>query len=194
MAEPITVQDPKVGDELVVVPLYVPGQGMRVKRDFIEFTLPSTAQGIVVIKKADTVAITQLRNGIRISMPEGATLSKGLPDLEEEKSLGALLNSSTFFHYETWRPENPENPRAQIRRLLHRVIEARTPQESNAARLRIAQIYLSQGMMPEAIAYLDGIERVNPAYFRSSKLAALRGNAPASEAIATGVPGPVLQP
>ncbi|NBX02815.1 MAG: hypothetical protein EBR02_01865 [Alphaproteobacteria bacterium] len=177
MGDPVTAQDPKIGDEMVIVPLYVPGQGVLAKRDFVEFALPSTAQGIVVIKKADEVAVTQLRNGIRISMPDGASISPGLPELEEEKSINALLNNATFFPYEIWKSENPENPGPQMRRLFHRIVESPTPQQSNEARFRLTQIYLSQGLMPEALAQLDAIERTNPAFFRSAKLAALRGSA-----------------
>lgn len=177
MADPITLTDPSVGDRLVVVPLYTPGYGMLTRRGFVEFTLLPTAQGIAVLEKADGMLVTPLRNGVRVSMPDGATLSEGIPDLEAEKSLGALINSATYFPYEIWKPDNVDVPRLQLRRLFHRIVKAKNLQESNEARLRYAQIQLSQGMMPEAIAMLDGIERTNPAYFRSAKLAALRGAA-----------------
>ena len=178
MADPVTVTDPRVGDELVIVPLYAPGNGILARRDFVEFRLAATAQGIVVVKKADRVQVTQLRNGLRVSVPDtGAILSANLPEVEEGKSLGTLINNATYFPYEIWKPDNLDNPRLQLRRLFQRIVSGKTLQESNEARLRSTQILLSQAMIPEAIAMLDGIERTNPAYFRSAKLSALRGAA-----------------
>lgn len=176
-ADPINVKDPKIGDDIVIVPLFVPGQGMPVQREFVEFSLPRTAQGIAVTKKADDVEVTQLRNGLRVGVPQGSTLSKELPDVQPEKAAATLFDNSTFFPYELWKPDNPDNMHAQVNRLFHQTVESKTPQEGNDARLRLAQIYLSQGMAPEALGMLDGIQRINPAFYRSAKLAALRGAA-----------------
>ena len=177
MADPITVRDPRVGDDIVIVPLYSPGNGILARREFVEFRLIATAQGIAIVKKADKVNVTQLRNGLRISLPDGATLSTNLPEVEAGKSLGTLINNATYFPYEIWKPDNVDNPRPQLRKLFQRIVSGKNLQESNEARLRSTQILLSQAMMPEAIAMLDAIERTNPAYFRSAKLAALRGAA-----------------
>jgi hypothetical protein len=75
MAETIAFKDPQVGDFLVITPLFNLGEGLMHRRDFIEFTLLETAQGIVVSKKADDVKVTQLRNGLRISPNQGITLT-----------------------------------------------------------------------------------------------------------------------
>ena len=175
-ADPITVTDPQVGDRMVITPFYSVSEGLLIPRDFVQFTLLDTAQGLAVVKKADDTEVTILRNGLRVSVPQGAVLTPGLPGLDREKIAEALQQTVTLFPYEFWKSD-PENQKKQMRGLLHRIVESENPQEANEARLRMAQIYLSQGMAAEAMGFLDGIRRTNPAYFRSSKLNALRGAA-----------------
>ena len=67
MGDPVTLSDPLIGDDLVITPLYNPGEGIPFARDFVEFSLLETAQGVVVAKKADAVSVLPLRNGLRIS-------------------------------------------------------------------------------------------------------------------------------
>lgn len=175
IAEPAVVTDPLVGDEMVITPLFKPGEGILLARDFTEFTLPTTAQGVIVNKKADDVAVVQLRNGLRISLPQGASLTPGLPAAETDKLSAASQSVATLFPYDLWKPEEPAKLPEQIKELFQKVVLSENIQESNDARFRLAQLYLSDGMAPEALAYLDGINRTNPSFYRSNKLAALRG-------------------
>ncbi len=176
-SNPVTVTDPQAGDQLIITPFYSVGEGMMWARDFVEFSLLPTAQGLAVAKKSEDVAVLPLRNGLRISPPQGATLTVGLPDVDQSKLAGAMGQSVTLFPYEYWKPEDDLKMPEQKRALFHRIVESSNPQESNDARLRLAQLMLSQGLAAEALGYLDGINRTNPAFFRSSKLAALRGAA-----------------
>lgn len=178
MAEPVTVTDPEVGDQLMVTPFYSVGEGMLQPRMFLEFALLPTAQGVVVVKKSDDATVIPLRNGLRVSLPQGATVTPGLSNIEQaQSSSDALQQAVTLFPYDEWKPADPEQVTKQARELFRRVVESETPQEANTVRLRIAQLYLSQGLAAEALGFLDGINRVNPAFYRSSKLAALRGAA-----------------
>lgn len=173
--DPVTVTDPQVGDQIIITPFYSVSEGIGVARDFVEFSLPQTAQGMAVVKRADDVAVIPLRNGLRVSLSQGSTtLTPGLPDVDQTKLESGSQQAVTLFPYEYWKPD-PEKKAEQMRALFHRIVESSNPQESNDARLRLAQIVLSQGMAAEAIGYLDGINRTNPAYYRSNKLAALRG-------------------
>lgn len=176
--DPVTVADPQIGDKIIITPFYSVSEGIGVRRDFVEFSLPQTAQGMAVIKRAEDVAVLQLRNGLRVSLSKGSTtLTPGLPDVTQATAAASGSQQAvTLFPYEYWKPD-AEKKADQIRALFHRVVESGNPQESNDARLRLAHIYLSQGMAVEALGYLDGINRTNPAFYRSNKLAALRGAA-----------------
>jgi tetratricopeptide (TPR) repeat protein len=178
MTDPVVVRDPQIGDELVVTPLFNPGEGMAARRDFMEFTLLQTSQGVAVSKKADDVVVVQLRNGLRVSLPQGATLTPNLPEVSQGAA-NAAVSVVTLFPYDAWKPEDasPWQVRKQAQKLFQQIVDNDDPQESNEARLRLAQLYLSEGMASEALGLLDGINRTNSSYFRAAKLSALRGAA-----------------
>lgn len=177
MGDPFMMRDPIIGDELIITPLYNTGEAIPFARDFVEFTLLETAQGIVVAKKADAVAVAPLRNGLRISLPQGATLTPGLPAAENTATTQALQSVATLFPYERWKLTGEEPRDKQLRQMFHKIVTAKDADEANDHRLRMAQIYLSEGMAPEALAMLDNIKRINPIFYRSAKLAAFRGAA-----------------
>ena len=178
MGEPVTFVDPVVGDELVVVPLFNLGEAIAVERSFVEFTVLESTQGIVVAKKADDVTVMPLRNGLRISLPLGATLTSGLPEVSSNSEL--LQNTATMFSYDNWKMDNSQSRIKQVDELFYKTaesIEVNDPQNANAHRLRLAQLYLSEGLAAEALGLLDGINRTNPIFYKSAKLAALHGAA-----------------
>ncbi len=177
IADPVIITDPLIGDEMVVTPLFNVGEGIAQTREFVEFSLLATAQGVAVNKKSDDVSVVQLRNGLRISLPNGATLTPGLPKAELETQAGASQSIVTLFPHEQWKAEDPKKMSAQVSDLFQRIVGAETSQESNEARLRMAQLYLSEGMAVEALAYIDGINRTNPSFYRSNKVSAMRGAA-----------------
>lgn len=176
-AEPVTVTDPQIGDKMIITPFFATDHGLTAARDFVDFTLLKTGQGLAVVKKSDAAQVVPLRNGLRVSMPGGSMLSPDLPELKEEQAASASLALATLFPYELWKIDNTTNPRLYINTLFHRIAESATPQDANEIRLRLAQYHLGEGMGPETLMYLEGIHRTNPSYFRSAKLAALRGAA-----------------
>ncbi len=176
-AEPVLLTDPQIGDKMIVTPFYNVDQGLAARREFSEFSLLASPQGLALVKKADAVSITPLRNGLRISQPGGVALTPGLPELRKAQVGSASVALATLFPYSLWVLEEGTNPRKYVNQMQHRIVQAADVQEANAIRLKLAQYYLSEGMAAEALAYLDGINRTNPSYFRSAKLAALRGAA-----------------
>lgn len=180
MTEPVSLHDPEIGDNMVITPLFNAGQGISARREFVEFTLLESAQGIAVVKKADDVMVTQIRDGLRISLPQGTTLTPGLPTISQSNDNDLLQGAATLFPYERWKLDEPLTPRHRlvtIEELFHRIVESKTLQEANQARLQLAELYLSEGMASEALGLLEGINRTNPVFYRSAKLAALHGAA-----------------
>jgi hypothetical protein len=177
MADTVVVRDPMIGDTLLITPLFKAGEGVASTREFIEFDLLETVQGIAVTKKADDVKIVQLRNGIRVTTSRGAVISPGLPKLDIKDVNDSVQANPTLFPYEMWKADATKPRREQLQKLFHQIVETANSQDANNARLRMAQIYLSEGLAPEAIAMLDGINRSNPSFYRIAKLNALRGAA-----------------
>jgi hypothetical protein len=175
--ESITIKDPVIGDEMLVVPLFKPGEGVALTREFIDFSLLDTAQGLVVVKKADDVEITNLRNGMRISTKEGATLTPGLPKVTDRRASQALQIVPTLYPYEKWLLPEGVPFRPYMRELTRKISITPDVNKANDLRLEAAKHYLAVGMSAEALAMLDGIKRTDPDYYRSSKLAGLEGAA-----------------
>lgn len=177
MADPIIVRDPVIGDDIIITPLFKIGEGVTIARQFIEFNLLETVQGIAIVKKADDVSVLQLRNGLRITTSKGANISPDLPKVDIQAETKGAQASPTLFPYEIWKAEITSPRQKQLQKLFHQIVETENVQDSNMARLRMAQIYLSEGMAPEAMALLDGINRANPSFYRSAKLNAMHGAA-----------------
>ncbi len=178
MGDTLEFKDEQVGDTLVITPLFNLGEGLMHKREFVEFSLLETAQGIVVSKKSDDVKVVQLRNGLRISPNQGVTLTPGLPPVSDsDRQSQSLQSSITFFPYDAWKAPEDRERNKYIVELTRQVVEAANPEAANRVRIRLAQLYLSEGLAPEALAQLEGISRTDIVFYRSSKLAALHGAA-----------------
>lgn len=176
MEESIAARDPIIGDMLLITPLFKMGEGIATTREFVDFDLLETAQGIVAVKKTDDVSMVQLRNGLRITTKKGATISPNIPKLDIKAVSESAQSNPTLFPYEIWKADIKTLRKEQLRKLFQETISENI-QDANNARLKMAQIYLSEGLAPEAIGVLDGINRSNPAFFRIAKLSAMRGAA-----------------
>ncbi len=177
MEESIAVRDPVIGDTLLITPLFKIGEGIPNTREFVEFDLLETAQGIVAVKKADDVSLVQLRNGLRITTKKGAVISPNLPKVDIKSTAETTQSNPTLFPYEMWKADANTPRKEQLQKLFHEIVKNDNVQDANNARLKMAQIYLSEGLAAEAIGLLDGINRSNPAFFRVAKLSAMRGAA-----------------
>lgn len=176
VGETIQVSDPDVGDDLLITPLYSREQGIAVSRDFVDFSLLASTQGVVVAKKADVTEVTMVRNGLRITTPKGANLSPQLSgDAMPAAKIAHPISVGTLFPDESWMLEKNKSEKIAMNALLNQTVFAPNEGAKNLARLRLAQLYLRQGFAVEAIGMLDNINRINPAYYRSAKLSAMRG-------------------
>jgi predicted negative regulator of RcsB-dependent stress response len=172
----VEVADPDIGDNLIITPLYEREQGIAATHEFVEFDLLASTQGLAVVKKADGAEVTVLRNGLRISTPNGASLSPQLLGAEPVQAVKATA-LGTLFPADMWMLEKNKNMKIAMNNLLWQSVFATNDGAKNLARLRMAQLYLHDGFVVEAIGMLNSIQRANPAYFRSAKLAAMRGAA-----------------
>lgn len=180
VAEPLTLSDPAIGDELIVVPFFQPGESIFPARSFVEFALLATSQGMAVQKISDDVHVALLRNGLRVSTrgKEGPSLTPNLPDPElAEAATSGSGKQGTLFPYADWKAEKPENFERELRGLYRQIALAPDTQEANRLRLRAAQMLLSEGLAPETLGMLANIQRSDPEFFTAEKLIAMQGAA-----------------
>lgn len=175
ITDPVTYDDPVTGDQLTLVPSYRAGDGVFPSREFVEFELLPTAQGVVVRPKAENLRVARLRNGMKITSPQGLMLSKDLPSLAQSDLLTSI-EGDTLFPYEGWKTPADKNFFDFINRLQAEIPFAPAMQK-NAYRLRLAQLYLAEERPQDAIALIELIEREAPEFYVQNKLNALRGAA-----------------
>jgi len=173
----IEVTDPDIGDALLITPFYTREQGIMSLRDFVEFSVLPSTQGLAIAKKADNTEVVAVRNGLRISLPKGANLSPHIEGAQPVAKSAAATAVGTLFPDEMWALEKNKNPKIAMRNLIQQSVFASTDGGKNLARLRMAQLFLREGFVVEALGQLNTIQKANPAYYRSAKLASMRGAA-----------------
>ncbi len=176
-ADAVTVSDPDIGDELLVVPLYGDNQNIAPARGFVDFTLMESTQGVVVQKKSDDVRVMMARNGIRISTEKGATLSPDLSATQKKPSPATQQKGETLFPYEEWKPAESTPLYKQVQQFRQEIAAAPTSAERSEKMQMMAQFYLGQGETPEALGILNEIKRADPKFYETQRLSALSGAA-----------------
>lgn len=174
-----TFQDPMIGDVLRIVPSYNAGEGVFAHRDFVDFSLLPTAQGIVVKPMADELRVARLRNGLKITGPEGLLISADLPMLSlPDQQFAFGEGETTLFPYEKWKTpiEHAKKP-IDFKNELLRTIADSTLDEKQKARIRLVQWHIAEGHAHEALGLLKLIQRDDPFLFDKYKLHAYRGAA-----------------
>jgi hypothetical protein len=169
-------QDPASGENLTIVPSYRAGEGFYPSRDFVEFTLLQTSQGIVVQPKVEDLRVARTRNGMKITTPTGLTLSENLPPLAVNDLTASIDGDGTFYPHATWK--TPEGkPSYGFANEIQREIPLASPVDKQALRLRLAQLHLAEQRPREALSLLNLIQREAPDFYKQNKLSALRGAA-----------------
>lgn len=178
--EPLEVTDPDLGDRLIVIPVYSSALGIAPARRFVEFALLESAQGAVVQPIADGVRLAQTRNGFRLSTEGGASLTENAPPVTAAATTiaGSLKTPRiSLFPYGEWkRAESISFVEARLK-ILEQMNENPTQEDALALRLKLAQLYLSEGMQAEALGVLQEIKRLNSNFYVTHRLSALEGAA-----------------
>lgn len=144
----LRIADPEAGDTIEIMPLGDPGRAMASDRQFAEFELPATAQGIVLAPNAGDVALRRYANGVGVESDAGLALSTEFlsgPGAEGPESL---------LDFAAWRRGGPENFVETEQALLVRLSMAPLA-ERRAARWDLARFYLSHGFAAAARGLLD---------------------------------------
>ena len=80
---PLTVDDPEIGDRLSVVPVSGAGQGVAKGRQFLQFAILPSVQGVVISPRISDLIVEAGRSGVIIRAREGLLLSGAAPVAEK---------------------------------------------------------------------------------------------------------------
>lgn len=172
----LAYDDPDTGKEMQVIALAETGTGFYPSRSFIEFEILQTAQGIAIQKNSDDITVTAAHSEVAVSTPSGLEVSQGVVDQVNAEPDTISDYSTTLFPYERWKLPDNKNFVPTQERLFHD-IAFDNPKAADKARLRLTQIYLANGLYPEAADMADDILRSSYKFYRANKVAAMRGAA-----------------
>jgi tetratricopeptide (TPR) repeat protein len=180
--EPITLNDPEVGDELKVVPMGLIGRGVDPEREYAEFTLLATEQGVAVRPRADGVMVMLQNDGIAIAMQRGLFVTLGAPSSGETGAPGAApqrrqprpSRPGALFEADTWRRGDDAQFLRTKQNLQQRISDA-TSVSRSPPRLELARFLWAHGLSAEAVGLLSMIEAEDADLGSRADVKALRG-------------------
>lgn len=170
--QPLQVDDPVFDDLVTVVPVSAVGRGIDAKRDFVDFRLLPSVQGIVIRPISDNLRIHGNAQAVEITRPHGLALSD-----ESDRLLGrSSPNRHRMFDFIAWR--GPTNEDFFTRRgALDRAIASAAKGARTQPRLDLAHFYFAHLLGPETLAVLAQISRDNPMAAAAPSFHALKGAA-----------------
>ncbi len=169
---PLQLRDPMLGDGLTIVPVADVGRGIDATRDFVDFRLLPSVQGIVIRPNSDDLRVEAKADSVDITRPNGLVLS----DEHDRLLARSGPNRHRMFDFVNWR--GPSNLTYSERRsALDRAIAQAAPGARTRPRLDLARFYFANLFGPETLSVLAQITRDDPQTAAESSFRALKGAA-----------------
>jgi len=170
-SEPVVLNDPEVGDRLLVVPTFEVGHGLASENSVVEFRALTSAQGLVLRPNLEGVSAKLVASGVEVTGPGGLVLSG-----DADRLLGSAENAFRVFDFPAWAGP-PSQPFLDRRSELERVVSTTPASQRSQPRLALAEFYFARLYAAEALGVLDAIERDDPAFAADRVVRAMRGAA-----------------
>ena len=151
----IALNDPDGGQRLTVVPLLGAGIGINLPREFPQFTVMKSLQGLLLAPKTDQVVVQTLPNGVAITAKSGLLLSQTLPSKKNEPDSRPMM-----FHIAAWR--GPDDDFEATKQALQIALAKAPELQRTAARYALAQFYFAHGFYADALSVLTRLARQDP--------------------------------
>lgn len=175
----ISATDPETGEILHIIPVAEPDAGIETSREFVEFSLLSSMQGVVIAQKADDLAANIQKDGsLEIRTPKGLSVSEEIKKQLEEARI-QIENKRippVFFPYARWKLDDEKKYVPTVVKLVHDSLNSNM-EEANNARLKLLGLYLAEGLFTEANGMANDILRNSYKFYVEHHVAAMRGAA-----------------
>lgn len=189
------MEDPVVGDQLVVVTADGESRGVVAERRFLEALVLRSSHGVALAPLADDLVVRTEPGGAVLTRPGGLALSRAADPAMAGRVAQPV--SPAFLDLEAWRGGESYLPALQRARSRARLGDADSLMD-------LARFYLGWELAPEAIGAMDLAVEARPALADTAEVKAMRGAAAAmmermeeAEAIFSDVElgsDPVVQP
>lgn len=177
-APAIALTDPEVGDTLIVVPVSAPGLGVEPERDFAEFRVLSSTQGVVVEPYSAEIRVGSVMDGVIVKSSRGLHLSSerdAKQSMKQSKDPAALL-----FDFARWggrREKVRKNGFPMEKQRLQKAIIAASDANRNSRRLDLARFLFSRGHAADALGLLQIIVEEDEELLADRSVRGMRGGA-----------------
>ncbi len=141
--------DPIVGDNLTIVPLRSSSRGMPARYDYTNFILPVTAQGLVVQRISDQLAVYRYRNGIAVG-----GIDSSLASLPGGVGGDATKDFDPLVDFKSWMQGDASDFNRVESNLLYRLASSANDNR-NGARWPLARFYLAHNRAADALGILE---------------------------------------
>jgi len=152
------LEDPEVGDALLVVTALAPARGFINGQEFVEFRMLASAQGIVVQPLADDLSVALAPDRATLSRPTGLTLSGIILQPADQTFADDRPNA---INQGLWSFDRKDEFGKHESQLLFSAAKASESQRL-AARVDLARFYLAWERSAEAKGVLDVALKDNP--------------------------------
>ncbi|MEJ0067682.1 MAG: hypothetical protein WDO24_01905 [Pseudomonadota bacterium] len=162
-----------MAEPLRVVPVRTAGLGVDAGRQFAQFDILPSNQGLVVMARADGIAVRQSATNIVVGGGQGLALSRTTP------APAANRNVSAVFDFQRWLGSDVDfiETRQMLQRADTDAMIAGDTARVATSRFELAQFLLARGHAADAVGVLNVIAADNPRYASDPQLKALRGAA-----------------
>lgn len=144
----LSIEDPDIGDELIVLPLLREGEGLADRFNFSSAELLTTSQGMAVVPRLDGVRVERLRGGVAVAAP-GVEILTDAPD-----DSGYAQGDLRLVDFKRWRLGNDWEYR-KYKSLAQYQMSVADPDKIQDARWRMARFYLGHRRGAEALGIMN---------------------------------------
>jgi len=177
----VWVNDPAVGDRLLVAPALAPSKGLPSRREYVEMALLPSAQGLAAETYASDLMVSIDGDLLRIGRPKGLVLSPlSAAKAPEEAAAGAPqpMAMPALIDLENWPKTGSGGFLARYNALQGAIAAAGEGEDKSGdigARMALARFLVGSGMSYEAIGVLNAAARKHQTLMGDAEFRGLRG-------------------
>jgi tetratricopeptide (TPR) repeat protein len=177
----VWVNDPAVGDRLLVAPALAPSKGLPSRREYVEMALLPSAQGLAAETYAGDLMVSVDGDLLRIGRPKGLVLSPvsaSSPPLEVAAGAPQPMAMPALIDLENWPKTGSGGFLARYNALQGAIPAASEGEDKNGdigARMALARFLVGSGMSYEAIGVLNAAARKHQTLLGDAEFRGLRG-------------------
>ena len=166
--------DPDLGDRLIVVPVPTAQLGLRVTREFPQFRVLASHQGLVFQPLSESLQVEVTAKAVVLRDREGLIVSRGSSLALLKSNVAAPRRGPRLFDLDAWRRGGAERFRVN-KHMLQGALARAEPAHADAARFELARFYFAHGLASEALGMLRLAGQTDPRMALDPRLRLVEG-------------------